>query len=103
MPAKIEGKALSNWFIVSNIIFDLSVVVLICVWLFTSSSLGQYFMIVFTVSFYFIYLVIAYHFSNLLPLAGLSSLHEYKLTFEKMVGASCSLTFKYTPSRNMID
>lgn len=45
----------------------------------------------------------AYHFSNLLPLASLISVHEYRPIYEKLASAKCHLKFKYTSPRNNID
>lgn len=60
-------------------------------------------MIAIAVSGYLVYLVMAYHFSNLLPLASLMSVHEYRPIYEKLTSAKCHLKFKYTSARNNID
>lgn len=69
----------------------------------TDSQLGKALMIAITLSTYLVYLVMAYHFSNLLPLTNLISLHEYRPIYEKLTNAKCLLKFKYTSPRNNID
>ena len=69
----------------------------------TESELGRAFIIATTVSAYLVYLVVAYHFSNLLPLVSLQNIHEYKNIYEQLTTAKCTLKFKYTSARNNID
>ena len=60
-------------------------------------------MIATTISAYLVYLVVAYHFSNLLPLVSLQNIHEYKNIYNTLTTANCSLLFKYVSSRVSID
>lgn len=103
MPFTDKSKSISKWYIGTNIFLNLSYLALIIVLVLTSSELGRAFVIAITVSAYLVYLVVAYHFSNLLPLTNLLSIHEYRPLFEKMTTAACHLIFKYISSRNSID
>lgn len=100
---KGETKPLNTCFIIANIVFNVFIVIQVVLFVFEYKKIGPFVMLSFTFGSYLIYLICAYHFSNLLPLTHLNNLHEYRLLYEKLTTAKCLLKFKYIPSRNLID
>ena len=103
VPFKNQPKDISKWYIGINISLNICFLSLILVLSLSNNQLGRAFIIAITVSLYLVYLVVAYHSSNLMPLTGLQSVHEYKSIFKELTEAKCSLKFKYVSSRNSID
>ena len=74
-PIKEDTPPLNTYYIIANLTFNVCVLIQILLFILASEQVAPFIMIAITVAAYLIYLSCAYHFSNLLPLAHLDSLH----------------------------
>ena len=97
-------KPVSPCYLALNIHFLCILVLLIALlqmpWL---GELPRYLLVSYAIISYILYLAVAYHFSNLIFLTDLRSLHEYESVFGRLVSAGCALKFSYVPARSRID